>query len=452
METSSADDRGQRQIAQHEYNKAVKRHFPYNAAFLIALEFVWGLSLPFALIFTVIPAYLTELNAPKALIGLIAPLYITLCPLQVLISHYFTNRKRKVWLAYSYMLSVIPWLLYNIIFFVFPGCVSPAVQLTLFCLCMVFFLGACVGNFPVYFSLITDCTPRKKRGSLFGYRITALAFAVLLMAMPARWVMKNWADPQNFHIAFIIGNLFQFLTGLTFLTIKEQRDPSTVTNNNHSMLNRMIPKTRLAMRKMLRNPNYQVFIFFIALFSVSMALGPFIVVFAKESLNLQGSNILTFTIMQMTSAAIFNVCLGKLADRFGYRIIGILQGLLLTAGFVAVFIASLYRPICIPIVYLGFFLYAGVTTVSGMVMMNMSIELLPKQNSATIISLGNMLITPSILIAVPLSGLIIDLSGNYSIIFLLGAAFVMISTFGFALLVREPRKRKMYVVKYIRRL
>ena len=81
----------------------------------------------------------------------------------------------------------------------------------------------------------------------------------------------------------------------------------------------------------------------------------------------------------------------------------------------------------------------------------MSIELLPRMNRATILALGNALMMPAILIAVPLSGLIIDITKSYLIVFALGAAFAAVSTLGFALLVREPRKRKMYVIKYIRR-
>ena len=438
--------------AQKEYNKAVTRDFKHNVKIFVAFDAVWGLGIPFALYATVVPAYMVELNASKTLIGFISSLVITACPLQLLVSHHFRNRPRKLWLTGSYIACILPWLVYNILSLIFPESLSNAVRLVLFCVCMVIFMGSVVGNASMNFSLAADCIPLKKRGSIFGYRLAAFAIAVLLMSPAAIWVMKYWNEPQNFIVAFIVANIFYISASLILLAVCEHRDPS-VRNvaSHHTKVNRFLAGTRLAIRKTLREPNYRLFLFFIALFFLAMMMGSFFIIFAKETLSLKGEGILTFTVMQITSAALFALVLGKLADRIGYKTIGIIQGLMLTVGFViACFVCLQSTPSPLGI-YLAFVFYASTTSVAYMVMVNMSIELLPRMNRATILALGNTLMMPAILIAVPLSGLIIDITQSYLIVFALGAAFAAVSTLGFALLVREPRKRKMYVIKYIKR-
>jgi len=441
-----------RKLAQGEHNKAVRFDYIRNATSFVTWEFIWGLGLPFAMFGTVVPAYLNEMNASKTLIGIITPLYITTCPLQLVISHAFRNRTRKFWLAFSYMLCVFPWLLYNIIFLFFPNSVTHQFQLTLFCLCLVIFAGVCTGNATVYFSLVTDCTPLRKRGSIYGYRMSGLALGILLMAPAAHWVMKHWDEPGNFLVAFGIGNMFYIVSCMMLLRVREHRDPSILDNSRYGpKIDNLITGTMLIIQKMFRNPNYRVFLFFTVLFFVSLMMGSFVIVFAKETLELKGSEILVFTIIQMTSAAAFTILLGKLADRFGYRSVGIIAGLILTGGFIVVTVAAMLATIYVPIVYFGFFLYASTTTVASMVMMNLSIELLPKQNIATLIAAANLIIMPPVLITIPLCGLIIDVTGSYVIVFLLGATLAAVSTLGFLVLVREPRTRRMYVIKHIRR-
>ena len=102
-------------------------------------------------------------------------------------------------------------------------------------------------------------------------------------------------------------------------------------------------------------------------------------------------------------------------------------------------------------IYIAFSLYASVIMVANMVMTNMSVELLPKQNSGTLIAAASSLMMPIILVATPLAGWVIDKTGSYTIIFALGAIVAAISALGFLVLVHEPRTRKMYIIRYIRR-
>ena len=452
MNAESSEIDAGRSRGRSEYDSAVKRDFLRNAIGFAGWEFVWGLGLPFAMSATTVLAYLAELSSPKILIGIIASFPTTLCPLQVIISHLFRNRTRKVWLSLSYILCIAPWLLYNIIFLKCHYKCSHTMQIALFTFCMISFLGITTGNITVYLSLVTDCTPLKKRGSIFGYRIAGLALGTLLMYFPARWIISRWAAPDNFLAAFAVGNVFYMIAGALLLTVREHRDPKVAGYNKYSSeTNQLFTTTRLVVWKMLKNPNYRVFLFFIILFYISLILGSFIVVFARETLGLTASGVLTFSLIQIISSAVLTVILGNLADRFGYKAVGIIQGLLLTCGFMVLSFVTLSQNVYGPLIYMGFFLYASITAVAGMVTLNLTVEIFPRRNSGTLLALTNLLIMPAILISIPLAGLIIDLTGSYVIVFTLGAVLALVSTLGFLTLVREPRTRKMYVIKYIRR-
>ena len=84
-----------------------------------------------------------------------------------------------------------------------------------------------------------------------------------------------------------------------------------------------------------------------------------------------------------------------------------------------------------------------------MLMMNLSVELMPQMDVGMLISIGQLIITPAIIFANPLAGLIIDISGKYFPVFILGIVFSLIATLGFALLVREPRKHQVCSLKPI---
>ena len=64
-------------------------------------------------------------------------------------------------------------------------------------------------------------------------------------------------------------------------------------------------------------------------------------------------------------------------------------------------------------------------------------------------ALGGTLLLPFVAIASPLAGMVIDRTGSYPAVFLMGATIASIALFGFAFLVREPRTGRLYVLKQI---
>ena len=430
------------------YFKAVESDYPRNASIIVLFEFLWGMGMPFAMFATNVPAYLTAINSPKVLIGVITSLPMILCPIQIISSRYLAGRPKKKWLTYTYVACVIPWLLHNLLLFYYPDIFGRFAKLTIFSLCTFVFFLIIIANDVVRFSMITECTPLKKRGSLFGVRTIALAGGLLLMWKFADVVFARFPEPQNFLAAFAVGNLFYFMAPFIYLFIKEHRNPAVNNRKITAMkISRLVHETLFVLKKLLRNSNYRIFLFFMTMLTVSVMNGSFIIVFAREKLSITGSQILTFSIILCTTAAFFCYIFGKLADRLGYRFVGILQGLLLSIAYFVLAYASFADLRGNFVIYLGFFFFATVYFSFRMVMRNFSIELVPDQDVAVLIALGQLVMLPVLLLAAPIAGLIIDLTDAYFVVFILGLAFALASSLGFVFFVKEPRKMKLNVIK-----
>ena len=423
------------------YNANIARDYPHNLKVFVLFDLIWGMGIPFAGN-SLIPAFMVVLGSSKTLIGLFSVLPMLLGVFQIITSHYFRTRPKKKWLSLTYSLTLLPWVIYSVIFFCFPQFCTNSVKLALFfAVQFVFWLGS-GGNEGVRFSMLTQCTPLNNRGSLFGNR-TAVQVAVSLLLWPvAVWVMHQWPEPRNFLGAFSIASFFFMISGPAYLLTREHQNPDIIENTVTSGLKGLLSSIRLLLKELLTNRHYRVFLLNSVILNSAVSICCFIVVFAKEQMHLSGSSIIRFTIIQMVGGALSSTILGKLADRLGYKIIGIMQSIPLSAGFMLAAFISSRDSVNNIAVYAAFFLCSSTIIVSRMVFMNLSVELMPRYNAGMLISLSNALISPLILIVVPLGGLVVDITGSYTTIFLAGAGMAIISGLVFAFYIHEPRKAK----------
>jgi cyanate permease len=77
----------------------------------------------------------------------------------------------------------------------------------------------------------------------------------------------------------------------------------------------------------------------------------------------------------------------------------------------------------------------------------MSVELCPSISAVDLTALGGTFLLPFVAISSPLTGMIIDRTGNYAAVFYIGATIAVVALFGFAFLVREPRTGKLLEFK-----
>ncbi len=429
-------------------SELVKKDFKWNRNVLLSFEFMWGVGLPFSTYWVIVPAYMAVIGAPKTLIGVVTSLYTMLSPLQFIVAHYIGGKPKKHWLTLGYSTAYIPWFLYSLFMVIFPSLLTGIPRIAVFSFIMLILAGLLTTTDSLYGSLIIENTPITRRGSFYGYRLLAVSLGMGVSAFLEDYIMKKLSPPTNYHLSFVIGTFLICISSLFPLLIKEHvLHKPTVDTKLRPIRDKFIVRIRLLLRRVLKEPNYRITIFFILLLFASKELNPFVVTFTYDSLHITGSQVLIFSLLRLYAAALFGILIGKIGDKTGYRIVGILLGLCLSLAFAIVAFASQLSPPPILLIYLGYSLNSGVSILTYMVLINLSVEILHNIETSNLIAISNIIILPAIAVTQPLSGLIVDLTKSYFTVFVIGVLLSGIGAFGFAFLVREPRKRRMYSIK-----
>lgn len=425
--------------SRDDYIDAMTRDYPHNYRVFILFDLIWGLGTPFAR--TLVPAFMVVLGSPKSLIGLVVSLPMMAAVIQVLTSYYFRHHVKRKWLSYSYFAALIPWMTFNLFFFANPQLGSNGLRLGLFCCVQAVFWLMSSGNEGIRFSMLTECTPLNKRGSLFGSRV-AIQVIVFLMIWPlANGVLKRWPEPRNFLASFAVACFFYMASSFAYLLTREHRNPDIDNGNPQYGLAQVVSECSAILRSFWLDRNYRFFLFnSMVLYSIT-AMGTFIVVYGKEKMGLSGSKIISFTFIQMLGGALATKTLGKLADKVGYKKVGWMMTIPLALGFLIMAILAGSSTVHRAAVWGGFFLCASMISVARMVTMNMAIELRPRQNIGMLMSLTNALISPVALVVATFAGWMIDVTGTYVPLFLTGAVGAIAVGLGFAYGVQEPRRQ-----------
>ncbi len=437
---------------KREYEQAVAENFRYNIFPIVAFEFLWGMGLPFTLSGVLIPSYLNFLSAPKLVIGLVASLATLLTPVQLIGSRYLTgiNRKKKVWL--SYFLSCFGYIIYGLIGLL-VSTEYRVFHIILFTLSIILFFGFIFLAQPVYYNILIDNSPLKKRGRLLGYRTSGMAIGGLLSAYPAKCFYQAFSPPHSYHIAMIISGICFVFSTISVLFIRDHIDPIRLKEYSRPENKPLWLEIYIILRRLWKTPNYRIFIFFIVIISSSAALAPFLVTYAQDVFGTGANVSRIFNLCFLGGLLVGGFLIGLIGDKWGYKSsLGILA-LLLVCGFgIAVYTNNVAG------IFVSYGLYCITLTIST-VICNMSVELLPRANPAHLVAAAQMFILPAAVIVPATCGRIIDMykdtglpTVGYIIVFTIAIVLAIVGAIGTVLLVQEPRTGKIYVIKYLRRL
>lgn len=410
-----------------------------NLLTVVLFEFTWGIGLSFVLYIPMVPAYLTVLGAPKTLIGLVQALWTIVTPLQLLSSTYFAGRGRLRNAMLLYAGAVLCRLLYGIFAVALGGRWSGPSVLWSFVLGCLGLVALITLAQPLYLGIMTDNVPRDRRGRLYGFRAFGLGIGGMLTAALASFVLHSWPSPMNYRLSFLIGDAVLLVSCFSLLLFRDRADrdvPAKVPDFAHAL--------REKLGILLGNPNYRLFIFFHLLNVSGASIAAFVVPFAKERLQISDSSVATFSVIFLGTNAVMGLVVGRIADRFGYRVVGIIQSALLVCFFLTAVSARSFPAICV-----AYGMYATVSMSLLLVLCNMSLELCPQLTAIDLTALGSTIILPVVGTVPPLAGAIIDLTSSYLSVFFVGATIAFIALMGFAALVREPRTGRLYVVRQI---
>ncbi len=424
-------------VALADVDRLVERDFRRNVTAFVLFEFVWGLGMPFAFFSSMVPAYLTTLGSSKSLIGFVQSFWTIATPLQLVSGYLFAGNLRVKNTMFLHMLGAFSWLTYSVLMIAFPGMLLHGVVLWGFVLAVMGFAVFITLAIPLYMGVITDNVPVRKRGKLYGFRTMALGAGGVIMGAVVSWVLKQWSNPLNYQVSFLIGNSLYFISCFSLFLAKDHRNP------NHQ-ISKVDPVTyvRENLGRLWENPNYRVFLFFHILNASATSIATFIIPYAKENLGISDSQFGYLAVIYLVVNACLGIFIGKLADLYGYKLVSLIQSVCLFIFFIIAIDANSFISVCIAY---GFY---SVTSMSLFLSFhNMSVELCPDISPTDISALGRTLLVPFIATVAPLCGGIIDISRTYVPVFVIGITLSVVAFIGIVFLVREPRTGNLYVMK-----
>ena len=423
-----------------EYERLVDRDFRRNVMAIGSWEFLWGLGMPFAMLATFVPAYLGAVDAPSVLIGFVLALPAVFSASQLVVSYFVPARRRADVYRIGIVLSLLPWLAYSVTAALWGENWPRPAHWALFTLAIAIFLAAANGGSSLYWEIMTDNVPPHRRGRLFGLRSMGMGLAGLLMGYPASLVLKHWETPLNFRISLSIGTTIFLLSCVSMLWLRDHVNPGH--SGEEADRPPLSDYLRRTVHSLWQDPNYRIFIFFLALLAVAATAAPFMVAAARTQLNATAHEQGLFSLVFLGSVASMGWIIGLLADRFGYRLIGGIFGTLLAAAFFICLTTDrmMYW-------YFAYGAFALASYAMTMLLCNMSAELCPGAPPNRLMAVGNLLLMPFIIAAGTTNGAIVDLTHSYQPLFLANLIVSLIAVMGFIFIVREPRGGFLYIIK-----
>jgi len=267
-----------------------------------------------------------------------------------------------------------------------------------------------------------------RRGRLLLVSNTIGAVTAIVCAFT---LMPSWLDMSapRFDLLFgFSGVLFAVSAAATLLVVEAPDDfRQAPAAAHHYLLD--------ALRLLRDDARFRRLAFVAAMYGTSLMLFPHYQNMGLQGMRLDLKNLMWWVIVQNIGTALFSIPAGRLADRFGNRLV-------LRCGLACIVVA----PLCALGVLLWqanaallfnlVFFFVGVTPVVLRTFQNYALELSPPEDHPRYLSTMSMVISAPIILS-PVAGWLIDVSG-YQTVFLLVAAAVFagcLATVGMA----EPR-------------
>jgi MFS family permease len=401
------------------------RHYRRNSASFIAFESLWGAGIPFFAFQVVAPAYLAYLGCSNLLLGFAQNLPVLCSPLMLVSGVLFARRNRRANTIALFAAASFCIIVYGAIAALLKGRLGNSALAWGFCVAMgLRFVFENLAQ-PNYVSLTTEVIPILKRGRLYGFRTLGYGIGSILTGIAASRLFGILPAPDNYLTGFLIAGV---LFGISCAAISFSVDDRIPT----------LPKRRTSEIAGLLTGNleYRKYICGQALISVAASLGGFVVVFARKRFALPADLVGTFTMVFTLTNAGMGVIIGLIADKYGYRVILILQ-----AVFLCIFYSMALAAANVTLVYVAYGFYSVVFMSLMPVMNNLIAEICPGVDAGNLGAVNQVLLLPLVLIAGALAGARVDATSRFAAVFAGGLVMAALACAWVLLFVKEPRDR-----------
>jgi MFS family permease len=411
--------------------KRLKSRYHFrNVLSLTLCETGWGLGISFISDTAILPLFLSALGASKLVIGLIPSILALGLAIPQLFSGYFSEslKRKKALVVVGYTVVVLPWLVASLFNFLDES-TDRREGVALFLALFAFFKISNGFMMPIYANFIGKVVLRERRGRAYGIIYAFNTFAASLGSIGAAGILRSDISlPQNYALCFLIAFIGTGVGNFFLLGVIEFAERIAERHGGLVGYLKGLPDV------IRSDPNFQRYILARIFMSANLILLYFYAVYAKETLGISASATALLATFFFIASAVGMALLGYLGDMAGHK-----RGLVLGWGALVVGMALTFFAKSIALFYIvsflsGFFIASERVSNFGLIL-----ELCPKQDKTTYLSLANLIVAP-LAVSIPLiGGYLID---RYSYLPVLSAA-ALSAVSGLAILifsVREPKK------------
>ncbi len=413
---------------QPKQSDAIATSLARNVTSILTWEFFWGIGMPCCLIATVMPSYLQQLGSSVTLIQSLTTACAVTGILMLWSGKLIHGPRRR-------NLSILYWISYGGIFILYALAALIGFRPGLNWLWIIIFSVLCLGQAvlanlagPVSEEIILQNIPLHRRGTVLSLRLVVLGLSGILGFFLAIRLFHLWPLPVNYHVRFLIGGAVLALSCLAFMVM---RDHAAATHKVAAPVS-----LRVEISAMIGNFNFRILLVFHAILMAALSLAPLLITYGRSHLGME-QQADYFTVAFFVGNILLGILVSPLADRFGFRLIGAINAVLLSMAFICPIIAG--RNIWV--LLFGYCFCGACANLSWLVLANLGSEILPDFRPSIILGLGTAITLPLALLIAPLSGVLVDVLGlaGYTGAFMIGATLSICALIGFAFIIREPR-------------
>jgi MFS family permease len=315
----------EKQINLDTLSISVSRHNFYS--FLIHGIFL-ALAQNFMDIDTIIPSMLIESGGSSLHIGFLTAIMLGGSSFtQLFFSPYLQNKgfkKRYLLLGINSRIASLAGL--SLLFFFFMSFSGDVCIVFIFVLITVFSFSGAFANIS-YTDILGKSVLPDARKSFFSLRQILTGSGVLISSFFARKVLMSRQFPENYAFMLLIAAVFLSLASIGFWRIKEAFSSGYKINGLKAFLHAV-------RREIQSNSRLKYYLGFVNTLGISVAILPFLILYAKEYFQVDSSQIGKFLIFKVSGVVLTGMLLFILSNRIKYRF------LLYSSVLLALFIPS----------------------------------------------------------------------------------------------------------------
>lgn len=411
-----------------DYIAAVERNYRWNFLVVALDSAFFSFSVAMLSQDTIIPYFVSKLTAHPSIIGLVPAIYYLGYFFPQLIGAYLVNgrptRKWAIfWIAVAERLGILAIALVA----QFTGRLTDQMALVILLLSYLLFsvTNGLIG--PAYGDFISKNIIRK-RGLFYGVMNGLGGLIGLGASAIAASLLDAYAFPVNLRFLFWIGFATSFISPFFIASFREQPFPMEEPVESLKTFMRNIPG------HIRRSVGFQRYLVTRVLMGFGLMGNAFYALYAIDRFGLSSGTLGTFTMTILLTQSVFGFVWGALGDRFGFKIVYVLESVLFIISGALAFTSP--GPWAF---YVIAFCMGGMYSAFRTGDPNMIFELAAPNLTSRFLGISNTLVAPVLTIAPLVGGLVVDgLSHQvlFMAVFVIGILSLLLS----GLYLPNPRK------------